>query len=142
MQPGLFAEHVGSCGKTSPEHSAATRDEILLTWLAQWQDADSLSPAMGGETKAWRWVSTDSSSGLCLTRNGSAWRSGAVACSLSSILETGRIAPRFFLSAKACAGILRRAAKRGKALPPALHEALRSVAGKEEAPPSLETIAA
>ena len=35
---------------------------------------------------------------------------------------------RFFLSSKACAGILRRAEKRGKELPPALQTALLSVA--------------
>jgi len=35
-------------------------------------------------------------------------------CSLSDILETGDLPQRFFLSAKACAGILRRAEKRGK----------------------------
>lgn len=36
---------------------------------------------------------------------------------------------RYYLSPKACAGILRRAEKRGKALPAALAAALRSVAG-------------
>jgi hypothetical protein len=49
-------------------------------------------------------------------------------CSLSQVLEQGSIPQRFFLSSTACAGILRRAEKRGKILPPALHEALRSVA--------------
>ena len=49
-------------------------------------------------------------------------------CSLSDILETGDVPQRYFLSAKACAGILRRAEKRGKQLPEALHHALRAVA--------------
>jgi len=35
---------------------------------------------------------------------------------------------RFFLSPKACEGILRRAGKRGKSLPPSLHAALAAVA--------------
>lgn len=66
------------------------------------------------------------SNGLVWTRNGLEWRSGAVACSLSSTLETGSIASRFFLSGKACAGILRRAEARGKKLPEALRLALEA----------------
>jgi hypothetical protein len=49
-------------------------------------------------------------------------------CSLSDILETGTVPQRFFLSSTACKGILRRAEKRGKELPPQLLTALRSVA--------------
>jgi hypothetical protein len=49
----------------------------------------------------------------------------AAACSLSSVLEPPDVIPsRFFLSARACLGILRRAAKRGKELPAALFRAL------------------
>jgi hypothetical protein len=43
-------------------------------------------------------------------------------------LETGDLPQRFFLSAKACAGILRRAEKRGKKLPEQLQAALLAVA--------------
>jgi hypothetical protein len=50
-------------------------------------------------------------------------------CSLSDILETGILPQRYFLSAKACAGILRRAEKRGKNLPEALERALQAAAG-------------
>ncbi|MBM4225852.1 MAG: hypothetical protein FJ167_14010, partial [Gammaproteobacteria bacterium] len=49
-------------------------------------------------------------------------------CSLSDILETGDVPPRFYLSARACQGILRRAEKRGKELPQPLEVALRMVA--------------
>ena len=49
--------------------------------------------------------------------------------SLSDILETGEIPKRYFLSKTACAGILRRAKRRGKELPDALRAALESVAG-------------
>jgi hypothetical protein len=42
-------------------------------------------------------------------------------------LETGELPQRFFLSATACKGILRRAEKRGKQLPPALFQALQAV---------------
>jgi hypothetical protein len=54
--------------------------------------------------------------GLCLKDEG--------VCSLSDILETGDLPQRYFLSAKACRGILRRADKRGKELPQALRLAL------------------
>jgi hypothetical protein len=58
------------------------------------------------------------------TLNSSEFPSAAVACSLSDVLETGALPPRYFLSATACAGILRRAQKRGKVLPPFLKLAL------------------
>jgi hypothetical protein len=49
-------------------------------------------------------------------------------CSLSDILqETSDVPQQFFLSPKACAGIIRRAAGRGKTLPEPLGEALRQV---------------
>jgi hypothetical protein len=67
--------------------------------------------------------------------NGSEWRSGAGACSLSSILEGHAIPQRFYLTATACAGILRRAEKRGKDLPEALHLALLSVVEMEAGQP-------
>jgi hypothetical protein len=52
----------------------------------------------------------------------------AVACSLLDILETGAVPQRYFLSGTACRGILRRAEKRGKMLPPQLASALEMVA--------------
>jgi hypothetical protein len=66
-----------------------------------------------------------------LTLSTSEFHSGAVACSLSDILETGDVPQRFFLSATACKGILRRAAKRGKTLPSQLHHALTKAANIE-----------
>ena len=71
---------------------------------------------MGGPTEFW-------------TLSTSEWPSDAVVCSLSDTLETGAVPQRFYLSPKACAGILRRAEKRGKELPAALDRALRAVAG-------------
>ena len=55
----------------------------------------------------------------------------AAVCSLSAILE-GSPATKYSLSPKACRGILRRAAKRGKDLPPMLEQALKQVAGPKE----------
>lgn len=47
--------------------------------------------------------------------------------SLSDILETQPVPARYYLSAKACRGILRRAEKRGKDLPEQLKRALEAV---------------
>ena len=70
-----------------------------------------------------------------LTLNTSEWNhtlgpfpSDGGVCSLSDILETGGVPQRFYLSARACAGILRRAEKRGRALPPSLQQALEHAA--------------
>lgn len=64
------------------------------------------------------------SHGVCLTLSSSEFPSGAAECSLSDILEDGSIPQRFYLSQKACEGILRRAEKRGKTIPKALKSAL------------------
>jgi len=61
--------------------------------------------------------------------------SDGVECSLSQVLNP--TAPqRFSLSAKAASGILRRAGRRGKVLPPSLQTALESLGQSEQALPS------
>lgn len=85
--------------------------------------------------------------GECWTLNMSEWTDTLVpflsadgVCSLSDILEpTGDIPPRYFLSRTACLGILRRAEKRGRALPEALQQALEAQAGKNNSSISSET---
>ena len=61
--------------------------------------------------------------GECLTRNTGESPSAVVASRLSQILEE---APqeKYFLTARACQGILNRAERRGKMLPPKLKAAL------------------
>lgn len=73
--------------------------------------------------------------------NISEWPNAAVVCSLSQVLETDSIPQRYFLSSMACAGILRRAAARGKTLPAPLQQALASVAGNQiaEAPQAISS---
>jgi hypothetical protein len=58
------------------------------------------------------------------TLNSSESPKDAVVSSLSDVLETRRDLSKYFLSPKAAAGILRRAAKRGRDLPPELERAL------------------
>lgn len=73
----------------------------------------------------------------CWTLNTSEWNHTLVpfpnddaVCSLSDVLETGDVPQRYYLSAKACAGILRRAEKREKELPSDLSAALLAVASQ------------
>ena len=99
----------GWFGKTFPVYCRRTEEGILLPSSGRWKNSGMGSPT-----------------GF-LTLNTSEWPKDAVVCSLSDILETGDLPQRYFLSAKACAGILRRAEKRGKTLPPQLEAALRRV---------------
>jgi hypothetical protein len=69
------------------------------------------------------------------TRNTSESPSGAVASSLSDVLETGPHLLRYCLSPTAASGILRRAARRERVLPAALLAALESVASTATPPP-------
>ena len=87
-----------------------------------------VSTAQSGRTRVLLLAPAAQPLGASWMPNISAWPNDAAVCSLSQVLETGLIPQRYFLSAKACAGILRRAAKRGKELPPALASALESVA--------------
>ena len=75
--------------------------------------------------------------GECWTLNTCEWTDTLVpflsvdgVCSLSDILETGAIPPRYYLSPDACRGILRRAASRGRELPEVLKEALEKQAAE------------
>jgi hypothetical protein len=63
-----------------------------------------------------------------LTFNGSEFPNDAAACSLSDILEGGNVPQKYYLSPKACRGILRRAEGRGRELPHSLRVALEHVA--------------
>ena len=104
----------GWFGRTSPECCPVTEDGILAPSSGCWANS-----GMGSPTEFW-------------TLSTSEWPSDAVVCSLSDTLETGTVPQRFFLSATACQGILRRADKRGKELPPALQAALEQVAGPQK----------
>ena len=117
-----------SSGKTSPESSATRGTPSGVSWedlSAQWMPCHVL-PGEAGQVKVWLRGQGHGSHGPFLTPNGSEWRSGAVACSLSSILVTAAIPRKYYLSRIACAGILRRAEKRGKALPELLVRALKA----------------
>src|SRR5690606_31832029 len=67
----------------------------------------------------------------CWTLSGSEWPSDAAVCSLSQSLESGPVPRKYFLSQTAASGILRRAEKRGRQLPPSLEAALEQAARQE-----------
>lgn len=69
----------------------------------------------------------------CLTLKISESHSVAVECLLSGVLEASAH-PKFFLSPKACNGILRRAQKRGRELPTDLYLALLAVSEEGTTP--------
>ena len=77
----------------------------------------------GGNPPERSWATGSASHGGCLTLSIGASPSAAVESTLWQILEED--APeKYYLSAKACAGVLRRAKRRGKTLPKMLREAL------------------
>ena len=69
--------------------------------------------------------------GECLTLSFSEWPNDAAVCSLSDILETGEHLRPYYLSPRACEGILNRAARRGRSLPPEIAAALEQVAKQQ-----------
>ena len=67
-----------------------------------------------------------------LTLNTEEFPSVAVESTLSSILEVN-VPDKYYLSVKACEGILRRAERRGKELPETLQVALEQMIARETA---------
>ena len=135
MQPNDSAAPDTCSGKTSPVPSQATADQTLLLWLERWLGPISLCQKLNGKKPEHVLDVMEWSNGECLTLNMCEWNhipeqspSDVDVCSLSSILETGPVEHRYFLSQKACTGILRRADNRGKSLPPSLRAALEAVA--------------
>lgn len=129
-QESLFARDTW-CGKTSPEHSAATKAGTSRPCSRKRSASSSRKPPVlkclqkaglpGGDTATW----TDDGAwlGEYMTRNTGESPNAAVESRLSQILEATPHT-KYCLSAKACQGILNRAARRGKDLPEALKAAL------------------
>src|ERR1700744_3777639 len=103
----------GWYGRTSPASCRSTTDGRLEPSSGCWSNS-----GMGSPTEF-------------LTLSISEYPSDGAASSLSDILETGELPRRYYLSGRACRGILRRAEKRGKTLPPPLAHALIAVADQD-----------
>lgn len=159
MQLMLFAELMEkpeecSSGKTSPAHSATTQtpsgvslpdssEKINLLSLVHDLNADGpqsigggakspIAMFQSGRTRVVLLDPSGQSRGGSMMPNISAWPNGASVCSLSDVIEQQAIPRKYFLSPKACAGILRRAEKRGKNVPERLRLALQAVAASAQ----------
>jgi len=120
-----------SCGRTSLGHSPQTRERT--------SDASSKASA-ASQTKPYlflqlrsgcpqeaSWETVTPLPGECLTLSIGEFPNEENASSLSQILQAG-VPSTYFLSPKACQGILRRASARGKELPAVLRIALEQQA--------------
>ena len=106
------APRAGFSWRMFPDCSVRTKAETSRRSSPRWMNSGTV----------WR--------GACWMHNSLESPNVGAACSLSAILEA-RVPPKFFLSPKACRGILRRAKRRGKILPSRLAQALTAVAGVE-----------
>lgn len=119
-------------GKTSPEHSPRTKGTTSEQSCKQSAHSKTEKKCLfldlqSGKTQERSWVTVTQSPGECLTRNIGASPKDVIVSFLSQILL--RIVPaKYFLSRKACLGILNRASSRGKKLPKLLEKALKQQA--------------
>lgn len=136
-QSSLFAPD-GSAGRMSPACSAAASLKGRTSG-SSWNRSPELqaipylsldlTPGAGNLLGNYEWELHSPWRGRSSTLNtGPAPPSGDAGCSLSLILQDNP--PRkYYLTRRACLGILRRAKERGKPLPPQLHAALLVQAG-------------
>ena len=106
----------GWYGRTCPVCCRLTEDGRLEPFSECWSNS-----GMASHGESWM-------------LNTSEYPSDGVASSLSDVLETGELPRQYWLSGRACRGILRRAEKRGKELPWALQSALLAVASQTPQP--------
>lgn len=97
--------HVGLSGRTSQERSQASGGRLIASSCQRW-----MRSGMVWHGEYWM-------------RSFSVWPKDASVCSLLEVLEPC-VARKYFLSAKACRGIISRADRRGKPLPKRLRDAL------------------
>ena len=113
--------------RTSGSSSKNSSELISIPFMSL-----DLTPGAGNLLDEFYWELLSPWRGESLILNtGQAPRSGAAGSTLWSILEA-QPHPRYFLTRKACQGIIRRASERGKPLPPQLQQALEIQAGMRE----------
>ena len=116
-------------GRMCRDLSLPTEAMTLDIFLRLWSAGAFLFLQTDGETQESQSaeMGEESLSGGCWTLSTSEFPKEEKESSLSSTLERGGVDPRYYLSKKACEGILRRAETRGKELPKELKEALEMV---------------
>ena len=129
-QVSLF-DHDSWSGRTSQGHSAATTERTLPQSSKKRSGSSSRKPPLflclkkdGPQADA-SWETDGALLGVYLMQSFGECPKHGVESRLSQILEDNPH-PKYYLSAKACRGILNRAARRGKDLPEALKAALLS----------------
>lgn len=106
------------CGKMYPALFPPQEDVTLRLCCKRSQKPKFQCLALeNGQTPVWLEAEALISLGACTTPNISEQHSGAGACFLSQILEA-EVPDKYSLSPKACKGILKRAERRGRDLPP------------------------
>ena len=129
----LKLERGGYCGKMSPRHYQATTgktsQDLFLSSAAGTSPCQVTAGGSPGSSPELPVISE--SAGEFLTLNTPEWnnfrgrsRSEGNVSSLSDILIVGNIPLKYYLTVKCAEGILRRAERRGKPLPPVLKAAL------------------
>lgn len=134
------------CGKMSQEPLAATEEKTLRQCSKKRSKSSSRKPPLflcltkdGLQQDACpMWTEDGALLGEYTTRSFGECPSEENVSRLSAILEDTPH-PKYYLSAKACQGILNRAERRGKKLPEQLETALRAQAALQIADISLET---
>ena len=122
----------GSSGKTSLEHSVQIGEMILgLCWKKSQKRVFQCLNLVNGQKPEWLEAESVTSHGGCSMPNIGASPSVVRESFLSQILEPSADR-KYYLSPKACQGILRRARERGKILPEILEKALIRQAGNYE----------
>ena len=125
-------------GKMYPEHSAATKEKTSESSVKNSSKSLSRQPLCLRFQRKDGTTSTviAETDGALLTElsmhNGGEYPSDVVESTLSAILEAN-VPEKYYLSAKACMGILRRAERRGKQLPEMLRVALEQQIERENA---------
>lgn len=133
------------CGRMSSEPSAQTTARTFAPSLKKPQESPiptpqflDCRPGSHGLTAEPLWDLTGLSLGAYTMRSFGESPNDAVESRLSLILEDNP-PPRYYLSARACQGILNRAGKRGKELPPILRDALMQQVSRSKSGGGSET---
>lgn len=135
--PDWLAAHApaGSAGRMSPEFCRVGKDAILPVFSpcfaagkCPYQNEDGVNPELRPPLRdviPWHgeYLTLNTSEHNVFT--GPFPNGDGVSC-LSDIVEIGNIPPKYWLSRMACLGILRRAERRGRALPEPLRRALEA----------------
>ena len=130
IQLDLFEDLLpqSSSGRTYPESCQQKTTPLDASWESLLEQALPCRPTQAdGRVRVMLPDQKGKQRGASLMLNFSESPNDVAESSLSQVLETGgSTLQKYFLSARACAGILRRAATRGKTLPPALDAALKA----------------